>query len=365
MTLLFYLSRSFLLRILLVWILFVLLIVLGDTIETSRFFGGKGDVSYQDIFLLAFMRAPYFAQGILPFAILFASLLSLYLLSRRLELVIVRSTGISVWQFLTPFCAVAVLVGLFTAMIYDPLSLYAYKSSKVYQSKLLIDADGAATLQRNTWVRLPRQEGEGDTIIRASVSRDNGIHLTDVSFYLYDGSGNYEYRYDSPTAFFTDQNGEWGYALTNARHISPDSSPDIIPSIFVSLNVTTEQLRLTSETAAETDFWQLRNSATQAQHLGRNPLPFATRHASLLSLPLIFLTMVLISSCVSLLYLRFGSNRVRLWLGIFSAFIFYIVSDIVLTFGENGLLPIFWVAYIPSLIACLLSFSVLLYQEDG
>ena len=46
------------------------------------------------------MRVPFLLDTALPFAFLFAALLSLLGLSRKLELVVARASGVSVWGFL-------------------------------------------------------------------------------------------------------------------------------------------------------------------------------------------------------------------------------------------------------------------------
>lgn len=364
MTFSLYLSRFFTLRVLLIWLFFVSLTILGDTIELSRSFAGRGSVGYGDIFFIALLRAPYFNEEILPFAILFASLLCLYLWSQRMELVIARSAGISVWQFLAPLCVVAIFMGFFTSMIYDPLALSAQRQSKVYESRLVVDAGGEAQIRHNYWVRLPRESG--DSIIRASVSQRQGRNLSDATFFIFNSSGILEHRYDTQTAEFTElSNNRTGYTLYGAKRISPDSVPIDFESIFLSFNVSVEELELKSSIAKETDFWHLRDQASRAKKADRNPLSFVTRYHSLLSLPLLFLSMVLISSCVALTFLRYSNNRVRIMSGIIGAFVLYTISELVLTFGENGLLSPILVSYFPSLIAILLSLGLLLHQEDG
>lgn len=361
MVLFFYFSRVFLLRIFLVWLFFLLLIVIGDTIESARGFGGKDEIGYLSLFILSLLRAPYFTQDILPFAIFFASLLSLYILNRRLELVVVRASGISVWQFLFPFCFVAFVLGIFSITVYDPLSLRGLRMAKNYESNLLVKAGGGDSVRHNRWHRLARTQSKGDVIIRAALSREDGLYLSDVSFYIYGRQGNFEKRYDSMRADFSNENNSNGYLLQNAR----DVMGGILPEVFIPLNIDIDSLRLQFSDANETDFWSLRGQAFLAQNSGRNPLPFEMRYFHLLSLPFLFVAMVLISACVPLLFLRFGNNRLRFLVGIFCAFVFYAVAELVLAFGENGLLPILLVAYCPSLLALLLSASMILHLEDG
>jgi lipopolysaccharide export LptBFGC system permease protein LptF len=59
---------------------------------------------------LSILRVPMLLDTVLPFAFLFAALLSLLGLSRKLELVVARASGVSVWGFLKGPVVVAMLV---------------------------------------------------------------------------------------------------------------------------------------------------------------------------------------------------------------------------------------------------------------
>lgn len=366
MTYSFYLARFFALRIFLVWLLFMCLTLIGTMIELSRYFSKYGEAAnYIDIFLLSLMRAPYFNEEILPFAILFAAIFSLYLWSRRLELVVARSGGISVWQFLSPLFVVALLMGIFTFTIYDPLALWAHKHSKVYESNLVLYSGNASPIQDNYLVRLPRPDG--DAILRAGVSQDEGTRLSDASFYLYDESGIFESRYDARTAHFvaSDDSASHGYELSSVKLITPGSLPIDYDRLFLPFDISIKELELRSVIVEEIDFWSLGFHADKARAGNRNPLPFETRYQSLLSLPFFFLAMVLLAGCVSLNFHRYGGVGNRIIVGIVGGFVLYILSELVLTFGNHGLLSPILVSYSPSFVAILLFVSILLHQEDG
>ena len=49
----------------------------------------------------------------MPFAALIAAMVCYLSLSRRLELVIARSAGVSAWQFVMPALVIALLIGIF------------------------------------------------------------------------------------------------------------------------------------------------------------------------------------------------------------------------------------------------------------
>jgi len=73
-----------------------------DTAELSRRISKAGD---GDIILsinLAFLKLPEMVFEIFPFIILFGTLATFYSMAKSSELVIFRSSGISIWKILTP-----------------------------------------------------------------------------------------------------------------------------------------------------------------------------------------------------------------------------------------------------------------------
>ncbi|MFO4987265.1 LptF/LptG family permease, partial [Salmonella enterica subsp. enterica serovar 1,4,[5],12:i:-] len=82
--------------------------------------GDSPTATTPSIIQLALYRAPSVAEQIFPFAVLFGGMFALLNLSRKLELVVARSVGISAWQFLQPAALVAGLIGLVSIGIYNP-----------------------------------------------------------------------------------------------------------------------------------------------------------------------------------------------------------------------------------------------------
>ena len=78
------------------------LIYAVDVVEMLR---RSGDAPKATGFLMAalsFLRTPTVAEQALPFAVLFGSMIAFLNLSRKMELVVARAAGVSVWQILAP-----------------------------------------------------------------------------------------------------------------------------------------------------------------------------------------------------------------------------------------------------------------------
>src|SRR5919202_405622 len=98
------------------------LVFLLDFVELMRRAGDAEGATAPILAQLSLFRAPAVAEQVFPFAVLFGSMAALLQLSRKLELVVARSAGVSAWQFLQPGLLVAALIGIASVTLYNPLS---------------------------------------------------------------------------------------------------------------------------------------------------------------------------------------------------------------------------------------------------
>jgi lipopolysaccharide export system permease protein len=93
-----------------------------DFLELLRRTGDIKDVSGLFIAKITFLRVPFITERVLPFAVLVGAMFCYLNLSRRLELAVARAAGISAWQFIAPAIVIALLIGVATTTVYNPIS---------------------------------------------------------------------------------------------------------------------------------------------------------------------------------------------------------------------------------------------------
>ena len=106
-TLSLYVGRHFISAFLVLLLLFMLLVLLFDTVELLRRSASKPHIDFSMVLEMALLKLPYMCQEIFPFAVLFAGMASFWRLTRSNELVVTRSAGVSAWQFLLPPVTIA------------------------------------------------------------------------------------------------------------------------------------------------------------------------------------------------------------------------------------------------------------------
>ena len=81
---------------------------------------------------LCVLNLPKMLLEIMPFALLFAGLLWTIKIRGFKELLIMRTTGISLFQICLPICAMAFLIGVVFILIFSLQLLFYYFSFYVY-----------------------------------------------------------------------------------------------------------------------------------------------------------------------------------------------------------------------------------------
>ena len=117
-----YFGLRFLNAVFAVFISAMTLVAMIDFLEMLRRTGDMKDVSSFLVAKITAFRLLFVTERIIPFAVLIGAMACYLNLSRRLELVVARSAGISAWQFLLPACVVGLLIGTVATTVYNPIA---------------------------------------------------------------------------------------------------------------------------------------------------------------------------------------------------------------------------------------------------
>src|SRR3569832_1445490 len=116
-----YFGLKFLSTVLTVFLGIFFLVALLDYIEMMRRASDIPNVSALLVAKTSFYRVPQLTERIMPFCILLGAKSCYLNLSGRLDLVVARSAGLSVWLFVAPALIVALLLGVVATSVFFPL----------------------------------------------------------------------------------------------------------------------------------------------------------------------------------------------------------------------------------------------------
>ena len=353
-----YLSVQFLRTVLGVFGTMFALIYLIDVVELLRRSSDTHGATARLMAFLSLLRVPSIAEQTLPFAVLFGAMFAFLNLTRKLELVVARAAGVSVWQFLAPPVAVALLLGSFAVMVYNPLSAVFKQRADRLEARLFGQTGDVGT-DTALWIR---QRGiDGQAVLRAERASDGGTLLSSVTAFIYEADGSFVERVDAAQAAL--KPGYW--VLTKARVLVPGTEPVDEGVYLLATNLTAAQVTQSFVAPESVPFWQLPAVRDQTERAGLDSTAYALQYQKLLARPLMFVAMVLVAASFSLRFFRFGGVARMVAGGVTAGFVLYVATKLVGDLGGAGLLSTKVAAWSPAVIGSMLGSLVLLHQEDG
>lgn len=190
------------------------LIYLLDFVELLRRSGDVKGATAAGMAALSILRVPTVTEQVLPFAMLFGAMIAFIGLTRRLELVVARAAGLSIWQFLAPPLGVAAAIGVVATIAYNPMSA-AFKQRA---DRIEATTFGATLSQATQGLWLRQKSVDGSAIVRGDKLESDHLTLTGVTAFVFEADGSFLERVSAARATLLP--GFWEFE--DARVISPD-----------------------------------------------------------------------------------------------------------------------------------------------
>lgn len=340
--------------IFLVMILFIDIVELLRRGQVNESFGGY------EALTLALFRLPVLSEKVLPFAVLFGSMFAFLKLNRRQELVIARSSGLSIWQFLTPPIVIAVLIGIFAVTALSPLGASLNKTSQRLEVEYF-RSESSMLSRAKAGLWLKQRSNEGSSIIHAGKTELGGVLLKNITVWKFNTDEAFYERIEAPIAELYD--GFW--SLTQAWVTNGDSKPVKRNTVRLDTFLTAKQVSDSLSDPAEISFWQLPRFIETARKAGLPANRFQVQYHTLLSRPILLGAMVIVAAVFSMQVFRLGKIGRMVLGGVGSGFLLYFLSDLAVALGGAGRVQPIIAAWSPASIALMIGVTVLLYNEDG
>lgn len=355
-----YIAKRFVTMILSVFMLLMMLVFFVDFIEILREGSKKDDANAATLALITLLRIPVFAELTLPFAVLAGTIGAFLSLSRTSELIIIRSAGLSVWQFIQPGILIAMLFGVFAVTVYNPVAAALKAKSERLQTELFNAQRGFGTQRGSgSWLR---QDGlDGSSIIYAKVSASRGLVLGGVTLLQFDLNKRFYEQIQANKAEL--KAGYW--RLENASVQRLNDANEFHKVYLISTYLTPAQVMDSIGSIESLSFWQLPGFISFAKRAGLPTDRYELQYQLHLARPMLLAAMVLIAATASLKAFRFGKIQTMVISGLAGGFCFFIFSELSRKVGISGLVPVTLAAWGPALVASLLAATFLLHQEDG
>lgn len=360
MTLSLYFGRHFLMAILTVLVVLAVLAFSFDAVEMLRRASGRADATLDLVFEMSLLKLPSLMTKLFPFAVLFGGMLALSRLTRSQELTVSRAAGVSVWQFLFPGIALALMLGIFLVTIYNPLSAamlarYENIDAKVMRGRTSMLAVSSGGL----WLR--EADASGQVVVHALRVAQQGVELRDAILFYYEGRDTFVKRIDASVALL--EQGHW--KLQNAIVSYPNKAGERYENLTVPTTLTFDRIQESFASPGTISFWELPSFIATLEAAGFSAMRHRLHFYTLLASPVLLCAMLLIAASFSLRLTRRGGIGAMLAGGVAAGFLLYFTVELMQPFGLNGTLPVPLAAWAPTAVFVMLGVSLLFHLEDG
>lgn len=347
------------------WVVGTFLAIMGivfliDLVELLRRASDKDSATFATVMEMALLKAPQMGQAVFPFAILAGGMMAFTRMTRNQELVVARSAGVSVWQFLLPALLVALFIGVFRVTVFNPIaSVMTAKFEALENSVLRSGGNALAVSSEGLWIR--ERTAGGHSVLHARGIIGDGEALSDVIVFLFKGEDKFLSRIDAESAQL--EPGYW--MLNKAVLISEDGIPSLRPVYQLATELTVDNIQDSFASPNTMSFWELPRFISILENAGFSAVRHRLHWHALLASPLLLCAMVLIAATFSLRMTRRGGTMPWVCAGLFFGFFLYFMSDLVFALGLSSRIPEVLAAWTPATVTALLGVASLLHLEDG
>jgi lipopolysaccharide export system permease protein len=332
-----------------------------DYIELLRRAGTRPRATWGMLLEMAALKLPQTAQDVMPFAILFGTMLTFWRLTRSNELVVARAAGVSVWGFLTPATLVAALIGVVAVTLFNPIAAAMEASYEQLDNRILRQAGDPLSLSHaGLWLRQSDAAG-GQIIIHGDRLTSPQLSLNNVSVFFLNRLAQSTARIEARSARL--DGGFW--LIDNGQRFRPGKPPEAFGEFRLPTSFTTNKIEESLASPDTMSFWELPSFIALLEQSGFSAQRHRLHFNILLARPFLFCAMVLVAATFSLRTQRRGGVAMLIVSGVAAGFLLYFLSDIVFALGLSAKIPVLLAAWTPVGVSMIFGASMLLHLEDG
>ena len=389
-----YLAKKYLFNLFILLMALLAVIYLFDTVELIRRASKHGDIPISLVLQMGLFKLPKVGQTLFPFAVLFSAMFTFWQLTRSYELIVVRASGFSVWQFLLPIAAVGILFGITQMAIINPIgAVLIGKFEDMERVYLKRQENHIAVFQEGLWLKqdilieaetqpppfeneintpsntsdnkaIPIQKPElisGYVILHAQKIKQPEWILKNITVLYFTDNDIFLQRIDARTA----QLKENLWHLRDVTIHKEHSAPAKEKTYNLPTTLTRQDIEESFASPQSMSFWKLPAYIKTLEQTGFDATGLKVYYHNLLSQPLMFSAMILLAAAVSMRPPRSRGTLPMIATGIFIGFIVFFLSSFLQALGASQQIPVILAAWSPALISFLLGLSVMMNLEDG
>ena len=334
-------------------------VFIGDVVEYAKKLAGNSDSNIKLLIQLGALNLPKMLMEILPFAFLFGGMLWTIRVNKNKELLIMRTSGLSLIQISIPVFLSSLLVGICFVFIFSPLISATQKQiQKIELDKLGKPINSLLVSNSGFWLKQGHEKGS--EILFAKKLDTKSMVLVDVIVFRFDKENNIKEKINSDSAKLNKD--FWNF--TNAKFTSNNGEVFKKEEFKIKTTVTSSQIREGFSNPETISLLSLYSFIKMFEKAG-----FSTNKHRLHLYKLIFFPLLLAGMAV--LGVSFNLDTVvkkPLNLGLFYmvivGFIIFYFTKLISALAISGKIGLVLSAFLPTLLPIFFALLFIIYADE-
>ncbi len=303
-------------------------------------------------------RIPFVAAQLLPAALLLSVLVTLGLMSKKNELVALKSSGISIYTIFKPIALVGIAAGMLLFFISEVIVPVSIAKANAIYLRDVNKISAMATREKNIWIRSKH------TITHITYYNQLEHTIFGVTLNHFNRKFKLIRRVDAPRGKFV--NGHWVLYHIMEQLIDPATNAvkvKFFPEKTESVDLLPEDLKRVAKKADEMSYEELHGYIKAIEAEGYNADDYRVDLQAKTALPFVCLIMCMVGTGIATRRVFKESLAKIVTIGLVLIFLYWVLYSFCLSLGHGGILPPVLAAWLANLVFLGLGGILLLYAD--
>ncbi|GMO61209.1 MAG: LptF/LptG family permease [Rickettsiales bacterium] len=357
-----YLTKDILKNFLYIFFGMIFIIFIIDFFEQGKDLNSMD--KFYSILKMTLFRIPNFIEITLNFILLIGALFTFYKFSNSSQIVIIRSSGMSIFQIIKFPVFVAFIMGVLVIFCYNPWATKLRNKADVVENKLknkIINED-YISFKNGLWFIETKKDAK--ITFRVGGFFQNNFVFKNVVLVWISNDNKFVKRIDADTLFIDDDH----FVLTDAIIKEEGQKERFMENFFIKTRITQSFLdNLTKNAYDDPDlipFLKLQDVINSLEISGFSARKFQIKYYFFLTQPFLFALMILISAYFGIVHNRENKKILSVVYGLSLGFVIFLLNNIIVALASSEKLTIFDSSLFLVLIYIIIA-SMLLLKKDN
>ncbi len=357
----YYFAKKYLFWILLTMGCLLAFVILIDAVELYRRFNNvASDRSSIVILWLLFVGMPEKIDLLLPFSVLFGSILCFQNWSKTNEFVVARGFGQNIWQALSPVILTVIVIGSVQNVVLNPIKSATISVQSEIKADIFGRQDSGKLSISASGVWLRDMNAENNMIIHGPSLSLSDYRINEPIIYNIDNNGAIKWRMTAKAMTLSDD----GWFVEQAAMSDTLGATTALNDIVLQTSMKPIDFARTTQSPETVSIFGLPGFIDMLNNTGLPSNEHKVYFQQQLSNPLRLLGLSLLAACFTLLRFSRMPRYKLMALGVAIGFAVYFLTDFVYLLGANARLPVMLAGWGPAISICLISGFILARSED-